>query len=397
MWLELERVLVVVVARDRAVGARSARLEHRGTRIVGHSHVQPNAPRRIRGRQLVAAEIVDAHGERERRARDPRGVDRDARGSLAEIVSGLPDRGVELLRQRRDAELAAILVQDPEDERVPAAERVLRERRPLRAENRRDRHLLARRRHVAALAAARLAIFAVPPLLIRNLLGQLADHLAALVERGRVERVTGRAELRLAHVCRFRLRELRRRAHHRFASGVHRVRAVDRSRPESRAAVDVEAAIEALVLAEIVRFDLMTHRARHTVEREAVRRRGRDDVREHLATLAARDGVETRHRHVAGRALVLDRRLRARVIRDLPTHSGVPIRVASGVRHHRRAPVVADRHVLAARRVQAAVTSDAAIRRDERGRLLRLSASEHRQRGERAEHDHEDANDSQRH
>ena len=108
---------------------------------------------------------------------------------------------------------------------------------------------------------------------------------------------------------------------------------------------------------------------------------------------APRRRIEARHRHVAGRAFVLDRGLRARMIGDFAPHAGVPIRVARRVRHDRRAPVVADRHVLAGRRVQPAVTRDAAIRRYEGVPTCRSSVSAWRRIASATQNE----NDSQRH
>ena len=119
---------------------------------------------------------------------------------------------------------------------------------------------------------------------------------------------------------------------------------------------------EALRRAQAIRRDLMTHRARHAVGGEravAVGAALDGKVREHLAFAAVGVRLCARHRHVAGRALVLDRALLERVIDGFAPHRRLPVRVARRVRHHRGAPRDADRHVFAAGRHQAVVARHA--------------------------------------
>ena len=128
-------------------------------------------------------------------------------------------------------------------------------------------------------------------------------------------------------------------------------RTVDRPLAGWPRRVDLEAADEALALAEVVRRDLMADRAGHAVGGQAIAGLRLDErqVREHFALVARELRFVPRGRHVADRALVLDGRLGGRVIDDFPPDARLPVRIAGGVRHHARAPVVADRDVFAGR------------------------------------------------
>jgi hypothetical protein len=136
--------------------------------------------------------------------------------------------------------------------------------------------------------------------------------------------------------------------------------------------LDLEAAVEALVCAEVVGPDLMADRAGYAVHRERIRRL-RGERREDLALAAAMSVREAHHRHVTGRALVLDRGLRRRMIKTLASHGGMPVRIPRGVGHHRCAPAVADRDIVARRRCDVAMAGDAVCRRYEKlGRGCRI-------------------------
>ena len=115
---------------------------------------------------------------------------------------------------------------------------------------------------------------------------------------------------------------------------------------------DDEPADEALARSELVARNLMAHRAGHAVVRQPVlvrraRSTGRCANTWPLRPFGARR--RARHRHVADRALILDVRGSARVVDRFAADTRLPVRIARRVRHHRRAPVDADRHVLARR------------------------------------------------
>jgi len=113
----------------------------------------------------------------------------------------------------------------------------------------------------------------------------------------------------------------------------------------------------------------MAHRAGHAVCGKGVVGIVRAAQRQVIKNppLASRRSVrERRHRHVADRALVFDVGGRRRVIHHLSPHRSHPIRIASGVGHHRGAPVGEDRHVFTRRRHHVVVADAAGIGRDEK-------------------------------
>ena len=107
---------------------------------------------------------------------------------------------------------------------------------------------------------------------------------------------------------------------------------------------------------------------------------------EHRATSAAHDCGRPRHRHVADGAFVLDFRLRTRMVEDLAADRGHPVRVARGIRHHRRPPGSADRHVFTGGGGQSVVARQAIVRSEKRrtrlgsdlGAVTRLGAGRRR-------------------
>ena len=125
-------------------------------------------------------------------------------------------------------------------------------------------------------------------------------------------------------------------------------------------------AVEAAVLAEVVRAHLMAHGARDAVP--GLRRLARRvivvprQMREHLPQPAVRPGRGACHRHVAGRAGVLDLGLETGVVHHLASHRRLPVQIPGGVRHHGPAPVVSDRDVRAGLVAQIAVADDALLR-----------------------------------
>ena len=94
--------------------------------------MEPGAARRIRRRQLVAAEVLDDHVGAQPAAVDARvGSRRTVGRARLQECDGALGRCGQLLRQRRDAELVAIAVQHPQHEEIAADERV--PRRPSRS------------------------------------------------------------------------------------------------------------------------------------------------------------------------------------------------------------------------------------------------------------------------
>ena len=122
---------------------------------------------------------------------------------------------IELLRQRGNGELVAMEIQEREQQEVATKEGVLREVRALEAEDARDGGRRIDDRHVARLAALRVAVRAVLPFEVRHLLGEMRDDFPAAVGL-RVERVARGAQLGLLDVGGLgRHEQLRRRV------GVH--------------------------------------------------------------------------------------------------------------------------------------------------------------------------------
>ena len=104
-------------------------------------------------------------------------------------------------------------VEDPRHEEVAAAEDVARDLLSCgRPSTLGDLHLALDLGHVAVLAALLVGVRAVPPLEVGHLLGQLADHLALVVEGVGEQGVAGGAELGALDVRRLRRAEARGRA-----------------------------------------------------------------------------------------------------------------------------------------------------------------------------------------
>src|SRR5438128_485782 len=127
--------------------------------------------------------------------------------------------------------------------------------------------------------------------------------------------------------------------------------------------LDNEAAVEALRRTEPVFTYLMAHGARYAVGRlpSLFVVGGERQMREYLSAFAAQLRLVPRDRHVADRAVVLDRCRRFRVIDRLAPDACLPVRIARRIRHHAGAPVEPDRHVLARRRHQAVMAREAAV------------------------------------
>ena len=112
----------------------------------------------------------------------------------------------------------------------------------------------------------------------------------------------------------------------------------------------------------------MAQRARHAVvgepigvtplERIVVRRKMLENAA--LSPFGARFGA--RHGHVTRGAFILDRSALLRMIDRFAAHTSLPVRIARRVRHHRRAPARANRHIFTGRCRKAVVTCHTPIR-----------------------------------
>ncbi len=205
---------------------------------------------------------------------------------------------------------------------------------------------------------------AVPPLEVGDLFGERRRALSVRSERFGVERVAGRAEFGLLDVRGFGRRHPCSRVHDPRAARVDSEWTEDR-RPGVGCRVDDEAAGEALGRAEALTADLMAERAGYAVSSQAPGVRSvssHGQVREDLTVSAGRARHRSGHRHMARRAFVLDLRLLRRMIERLSSDRCLPVGVARGVGHHRRAPRRSDRHIFPGRRRQAVVTRHAVVR-----------------------------------
>jgi hypothetical protein len=249
------------------------------------------------------------------------------------------------------------------------------------AEDARDRHLSLDDRHVAALAAADSSKGAVLPLEVGHLLGQFADHLPLRIESMGEEGVTGSADFRALKVLALCGKEARRGAHEARPAGVDVEWTVGVSLALGRGKVEFESSGEARSITEPLGPDLMTNGTGHTVDGEVVAV-AQGEVVENLALPTLGVGLETRHRHVAGRALVLDGGRCGRMDQRLAADGGMPVGVAGRVGHHRTTPADADRDVLPGLGYETIVTGHAVRRGDkEVGHLSADRRGRQNQRG----------------
>ena len=162
-------------------------------------------------------------------------------------------------------------VQHSLNEEVAPDKGVPRKTRARLSKNTRNRNVFLHYRHMTRLATFRIFVFAMQPLLIRDLLRQLADHFARRIERLGQQRVTSGAQLRRTDLFAF----LRLKLHRRFHDGC--VALVDFKRPVlvtlalRRLFVDLEAAHIARGRAEAFLGNLVAHRTRYAIVRQAVR------------------------------------------------------------------------------------------------------------------------------
>ncbi len=284
------------------------------------------------------------------------------------MLEGGLRRLLEVRGRCRHAELVAVSIEHPQHEDVAAAEDVSRNLVSRLAQHRADRHGHVDNGHVAPLAAIRLSIGALLPFQIGHLLGELADDAAVAIDRGGEQGVTGGAQLGALDVLSRGRRERRCRAHDPLEPGVDLVRPVDLPLLRQRR-LDEIAAIETGVFAQVLLRDLVTDRAGDAVPGDLllVRREALFEIPENLAGTAVCHGLRPEHGHVTDRAGVLDRGLQLRMIRDLPAHRRLPIRILCGKGHQGRAPGMADRQRVACGVDHVAVAADALVGGDERG------------------------------
>jgi len=154
------------------------------------------------------------------------------------------------------------------------------------------------------------------------------------------------------------------RAHDCLAPLVNGERPVSDALAGRTLLVDFEAGREALRLTEVVGLDLVTDRAGHTILGERIHRAGvavERQMREHAALAPGKIGGIAGHRHVTGRALILDRGRGLGILQHLAPNRRLPVRIARRVGHHRWAPVLADRDTATAGTCQAVVAGHAAV------------------------------------
>ncbi len=312
----------------------------------------------------MAGQIRDHNLSPERIVGDLGVHERDRRGRSLQVHRASLGGGLQLLGQRSDCEFLAMGVENFRHEDISAAENVPRHRLAGHTEDARDRHLAFDHRHVAALTAADAGKRAVLPLEVGHLLGQLAHHLTVGIESVGEEGVAGGADLRALDVVALCGQKTGGGTHQAGSTGIDFVRPEDLPLALGGGGVETEACREAGALAEILVLDLMTDGTRYAVNGQNIAV-AEGKVAEDLALASFGIGLEARHRHVAGRALVLDRGRGGRVNQRLAFHGGVPVGVAGRVGHHRAAPADADRDILTGRSHEAVVAGHAALRGDE--------------------------------
>jgi hypothetical protein len=119
----------------------------------------------------------------------------------------------------------------------------------------------------------------------------------------------------------------------------------------------------------------MAHRARDTVRCELVEFRivavGDREMREYLALAASCPRNPLGHRHVTRGTFVLDGRRMLRMIDNFAANARLPVRVARGIGHHRRAPCRPDGNILSRWGCQVVVTRHTVLGvREKRERLV---------------------------
>ena len=365
VWLERQRITVVVVAHDAAVRAQLAGGEQPPASGVGDDEAEPGAARRIRRRQLVARGVRDGDLDLETPVADLGARNRQRRGFRPQQLQRSLARQAQLLRQRRDAQLGRISFQHAQHEEVGALKSVAREPPARLAEHAGRRRRLGRERHVARLAGLLARVGAGPPFQIRHLLGEWRDRLvggARPVQRRGVKRVAGRTELGGLDVGRARRTEAGRAVHDVRARRRDVVRAVHQPVPPRAGAC--RSGSRRRAPARDRRFA-----AGGTAS--TTRRRSPSGSPSCVKISPCPPGgarLKPRHRHVTGGAFVFDARGGVAVVDGLAPDGGLPVGIPRGVGHDRRAPRETDRDVLAGRRGHAVVARQAAIRGGEQRR-----------------------------
>ncbi len=256
-------------------------------------------------------------------------------------------------------------------EEVGAGERVTPDALAGRAVECRNRRGIGHRRHMARLAGLLIVEVAVLPLEVRHLFGEAAGGLSRSVKRSGVKRVARSAECRLAKVIGLRKRKARSESVNRCRASLSRKRTEERARLLADCS-NGKVAVIRFRRTEAFRISLVADRARNSVSGScgSVMRRIQRHPRKNRSVLTSRFVHEVLQRHVARGALVLNRGSGRGVVDRLAADTGLPIRIASRVRHETGTPRRADRNVLALRRFQIVVAAIAAGRQGIR-RLLR--------------------------
>src|SRR5258708_33351408 len=218
--------------------------------------------------------------------------------------------------------------------------------------------------HVARLATALTGIRAMLPLLVRHLVRQFSNGLAALAAGDCVQRVASRAKSRIANLRGLAGKEASGRTLHYALMAC-----IDNERPmlwaliRSFRRIDYEIADEAGSSAEVLFGDLVTHRAGDPVHCFGIALiiRIEREVGENLRLLILNTRLIFHDWHVAMRTFVLDDNARFRMVKRLSPHARLPVRIARGIRHDARPPIEADGEVLARFRPHAVVARDAAV------------------------------------
>ncbi len=364
MRLVARRIRVVVVVRDAARGVQGARFEHLPVAAVADGDVEPDAARRVGGRELVPGEVFHRHLRLQAPGAHLEAADGDPGRFRLELGERLLRRGGELVRGRLHAELVAVPVQDPVHEKVAPRKGVPGHPRARHPQDAADGGLLLHHRHVARLAAQDLPVGAVGPFLVGDLFGEFPQVLPRRSQGVGIQGVAARAGLTLPEVGGLHRTEAPGgTGHDPRVPRLGGVGAEDLALPGGIGSADDEAADESLPRPQLVFGDLVAEGAGHPVPRQLVLRASRDEpqVGEDRPLLPRPRRLVARHRHVADRAFVLDPPLGRRVLHRFAPDARLPVGVPGRVGHHGRPPGQAHGDVLPAPRRQVVVARHAAV------------------------------------
>ena len=349
-------LFVLGVADDGPVVSDVAGLEDDLAAGIQDAGVQPHAPRRVGGGQLVTGLAEEIDIEADLAGLFLHALDVDLRSAGGELVEGAPDVGGKVLRRTGRLHLVAELTQDLQHVVIAADEGVLTEALMGVATHRRQGYLARRGRHVAVLARLTVGIIAVFPFRVGDLLRDLViAQLAVRVHEGREQVVAGPAQGRVLDV-QAAARCIARAGGHDLSGGASDEGAIDPllrgtlARGDLRGnAVDLVVTGKTLLGVQVVGVDLVAQGAGDAVEGQLMQLMGRVAealVQDHALAALGRGGG-ARHRHMAGGALVLDDRAQTGIGEHLAPNDHAPEGVAGRVAHHRGPPGIVDGHVRA--------------------------------------------------